>query len=191
MEKWDLCILFFETQKKVKGKCDWWIYGNCLSVILAVTAVMVGTPTIVTEERHQCRNNSKLFINFKTALGQKHISEKIWHWCRGSTLGFFHPQQHCKRRKQIFMRMLHQPLLGIILGLGHVYVVHTMYMSVLRQNCTDICFESWWWGSWHPHLRNLSTQAGRHTNPQHKWNCSNCETLYEVYTVHCTHYIIS
>ena len=70
--------------------------------------------------RQHCRNNSKLCINFKTGLGQNHISEKIWHWCRGSTLGFFHPQQHCKRRKQIFMRMLHQPLLGIILALGHV-----------------------------------------------------------------------
>ena len=63
--------------------------------------------------RQHCRNNSKLCINFKTGLGQNHISEKIWHWCRGSTLGFFHPQQHCKRRKQIFMRILHQPLLGI------------------------------------------------------------------------------
>ena len=123
-------------------------------------------------------------INFKTALGQEYICGKIWHWWRGSTLGFFHPQQHCKRRKQIFMRILHQPLLGIILVLGHVYVVHTMHMSVLKQNCTDICFESWWWGSWHPHLRNLSTQAGRQQT--HKWNCSNCETLYEVYTAHTT-----
>ena len=140
--------------------------------------------------RQHCRNNSKLCINFKTGFGQKHISEKIWHWCRGSTLGFFHPQQHCKRRKQIFMRMLHQPLPSIILVLGHVYVVHTMYMSVLRQNCTDICFESWWWGSWHPHLRNLSTQAGRHTNPQMElqqlWN-----TIWQWGKQCTTHYIIS
>ena len=85
------------------------------------------------------------------------------------------------------MRILHQPLLGIILVLGHVYVVHTMHMSVLKQNCTDICFESWWWGSWHPHLRNLSTQAGRQTNPQMElqqlWNT--------IWGKHCTHYVVS
>ena len=139
--------------------------------------------------RQHCRNNSKLCINFKTGFGQKHISEKIWYWCKSSTLGFFHPQQHCKRRKQIFMRMLHQPLIGIILELGHVYAVHTTYMSVLRQNCTDICFESWWWGSWHPHLRNLSTQAGRHTHKptngtaaivKHYMRC----TLYTLHKYH-------